>query len=173
MNIHHSAFNHAQHRSVCNLQLPTDFTPRILLGAIVSHRTNIHSIHWSTVSDNRFQTQSTIPKPRECRDPSTTIIMSSSQQASTTSKNDSEKATVGSEEKAHASALPEKPSSAGNVAGAGAGTAVSGFTAWGSTSGKPYLASPRLNEPKSSSVITSYFNSMMGGKQPTNEPRQD
>ena len=30
--------------------------------------------------------------------------------------------------------------------------------AWGSTSGKPFLSSPRLDDPKSSSIIRSYFN---------------
>ena len=47
------------------------------------------------------------------------------------------------------------------------------LTAWGSTSGKPCLFSPRLDDPKSSSVVTTYFSSNAIGKSKGSEADDD
>ncbi|KAK5048040.1 hypothetical protein LTR84_006230 [Exophiala bonariae] len=96
--------------------------------------------------------------------------MSPTQPSATGSKNNPDDLSVRPKEKAPSSESAHKPSTTGNDANTdtATGKTVSGIIAWGFTSGKPYLASPRLDDPKSSSVITSYLPSMMGGKQSTN-----
>lgn len=102
----------------------------------------------------------------ESRQSSAAIVEMSSQPASTTAKGDSENPPSIPQPDINPSNTTEKTTCSDNDASTSTTKTTTGITAWGSTTGKPYLSSPRLDDPKSSSVVTSFFSSMASGKGP-------